>query len=62
VQKTIGELITCPFCTGVWVATGMTAGMIYLPRTTRLAMGTLAALAGADVLQFAYAALEQAAG
>ncbi len=60
-QKAIGELITCPFCMGVWVATGLTAGMIYLPRTTRLAMGTLAALAGADVLQFGYAALEQAA-
>ena len=30
-------------------------------RTTRLAMGTLTALASADVLQFAYAALEQAA-
>jgi hypothetical protein len=60
-QKTIGELITCPFCTGVWVATGLTAGMIYLPKTTRLAMGTLAALAGADILQFAYAALEQSA-
>jgi hypothetical protein len=59
VQKTVGELITCPFCTGVWVATGFTAGLIYLPRTTRLAMGTLAALAGSDMLQFAYAWLQQ---
>lgn len=38
-QKTIGELVTCPFCTSVWVATGFTAGMIFLPRATRLAMG-----------------------
>ncbi len=59
VRKTVGELITCPFCTGVWVATGFTAGLIYLPRTTRLAMGTLAALAGSDMLQFAYAWLQQ---
>jgi hypothetical protein len=59
-QKAVGELITCPFCTGVWVATGMTAGLIYLPRTTRLAMGTLAALAGADALQFVYAWLQKA--
>lgn len=60
VQKTVGELVTCPFCTGIWVATGFTAGLIFLPRTTRLAMGTLAALAGADMLQYGYAWLQQA--
>ena len=59
-RKTVGELVTCPFCTGVWVATGLTAGLVYLPRTTRLAMGTLAALAGADMLQFVHAWLEKA--
>jgi hypothetical protein len=58
-QKTVGELVTCPFCTGVWVATGFSAGLIYLPRTTRIAMATLAALAGADTLQFAHAWLER---
>ncbi|HXT93270.1 MAG TPA: DUF1360 domain-containing protein [Trebonia sp.] len=59
-QKTVGELITCPFCTGIWVATGFTAGMIFLPKTTRLAMGTLAGLAGADLPQFGHAWLQQA--
>ena len=59
-RKTVGELVTCPFCTSVWVATGLTAGLVYLPRTTRLAMGTLAALAGADMLQFAHAWLDKA--
>ncbi len=54
VQKTVGELITCPFCASVWVATGLTAGLVFLPRTTRLAMGTFAALAGADMFQFAH--------
>jgi hypothetical protein len=58
-RKAVGELVTCPFCTGVWVATGLTAGLVYLPRTTRLAMGTLAALAGADMLQFAHAWLDK---
>jgi Protein of unknown function (DUF1360) len=60
-QKTIGELMTCPFCAGVWVATAFTAGLVYLPRTTRLATATLSALAGADLLQFAHALLEQSA-
>lgn len=58
-QKTVGELITCPFCTGVWVATAFTAGLVYLPRTTRLAIGTFASLAGADMLQFARSWLEK---
>jgi Protein of unknown function (DUF1360) len=58
-RKTAGELITCPFCTGVWVATGITGGLIFLPRVTRVAIGTLAALAGADLLQFAHAWLEK---
>lgn len=58
-RKTVGELLTCPFCTGVWVATAFTAGLVYLPRTTRLASGTFAALAGADMLQFAHAWLDK---
>jgi len=57
-QKTVGELITCPFCIDMWVATGLMAGFIYLPRTTRLAVDTLAVLAGADLLQFGYSWLQ----
>ncbi len=60
-RKAVGEFITCPFCLDMWVATGLVAGFIYLPRTTRLAVDTLAVLAGADVLQFAYSRLQQRA-
>lgn len=59
--KVIGEMITCPFCMSVWVATGMTAGLIFVPRMTRLIMGTFAALAGADLLQFAHSWLTKTA-
>ena len=52
-RKAIGELVTCPFCLDLWVATGLMAGYIYLPRATRLAVDTLAVLSGADLLQFA---------
>jgi len=52
-RKSIGELLTCPFCTGMWVVTGFTAGLVLAPRPTRIAMGALSALAGADLLQFA---------
>jgi hypothetical protein len=58
-RKAVGELITCPFCIDMWVATGLMAGFIYLPRTTRLAIDTLAVLAGADLLQFGYSWLQE---
>jgi hypothetical protein len=59
-SKAVGELVTCPFCIGVWVATGITAGLVFLPRTTRLATGTLTALAGADFLQYGHSLLDRA--
>ena len=58
-RKAVGELITCPFCIDLWVATGLMAGFIYLPRTTRLAIETLAVPTGADLLQFGYARLQE---
>jgi len=60
--KTIGELVTCPFCIGMWVSTGFTAGYVFAPRATRLAAATLAVLAGSDFLQLGYAYAEQKAG
>jgi hypothetical protein len=45
----------------MWVSTGFTAGMIFLPRTTRLVAGTLTALSGADLLQYGHAVLDKAA-
>jgi Protein of unknown function (DUF1360) len=49
-----GELLTCPFCLAQWTATGFTFGMIFAPRTTRLAATTLTAVAGSDFLQLGY--------
>jgi len=60
-RKAVGELVTCPFCTGVWVATGLTAGLIFFPTATRVARDTLAMLAGADLLQFTHAVLKNVA-
>jgi hypothetical protein len=56
-KDTVGELMTCPFCMSVWVASTLTAGQLLWPRATRTAMGALAALAGADALQLTYGAL-----
>src|SRR5579871_4420410 len=56
-KKAVGELVTCPFCLGQWVATLFWGGLVLAPRPTRL----LATLAGSDVLQLAYARAEQLA-
>ncbi|TDD68405.1 DUF1360 domain-containing protein [Actinomadura rubrisoli] len=61
IRHAVGELITCPFCTGQWVATAYAAGLVFAPDATRLAGATMTAVAGSDWLQLAYARLQQAA-
>ena len=58
-RHSVAELITCPFCLDVWVATGFTIGMVFAPRLTRLVGGALTALTGADFLHLAYAAAQK---
>jgi hypothetical protein len=62
VRHGIGELLTCPFCLAVWVATGLTGGLVLAPRLTRLAATALTATAVSDFLQFAYDAAKKGAG
>jgi hypothetical protein len=54
VPHAVGELLTCPFCTAVWSATALTAGMVLAPRLTRLVSAAATAVAGADFLHLAY--------
>src|ERR671921_339569 len=58
VKHAVGELLTCPFCLAQWVATGFVLGYVTAPRATRLAALTMTLVAGSDVLQFAYDALQ----
>ena len=59
-RKAVGELITCPFCMGQWVATGLAYGFVLAPRATRWTCSVFTALTMADFLQLAYAAAQQA--
>ncbi len=58
-RHSIGELVSCPFCLSVWVATGFTAGLVFAPRFTRLVAATFTAVAVSDALQLGYAAAQQ---
>ncbi len=59
VRSTVGELITCPFCLGVWVTTTFTGAQALWPRATRTVTASLTALAVADALQLGYDCLLQ---
>src|SRR5947209_14783499 len=59
VRHSVGELISCPFCLSVWVATGFSAGQVFAPRLTRLVASAFTAVAIADLLQLGYAAAQQ---
>jgi hypothetical protein len=54
-RRAVGELVTCPFCLSVWIATALTAAFLLAPRPTRIALGALTAMVGSDFLQRAWA-------
>jgi hypothetical protein len=58
-QHAAGELISCPFCLGLWTATGLTAGMVLAPRLTRLATTMLTSVAVSDTLHIGYDGAKQ---
>jgi hypothetical protein len=57
-RKAVGELVTCPFCVGQWVATILAFGLVLAPGPTRLVAGVFTALTGADFLHLAYTKLQ----
>lgn len=58
-RKAVGELVTCPFCLGPWVAGAFVAGSTFAPSLTRAATTVFSAVAISDFLQLAYAAAQQ---
>jgi hypothetical protein len=59
-RRAVGELLTCPFCASIWLATGLATGFALVPRAARLVWATLASVALSDAAQHAYGALRQA--
>ena len=55
-QRALGELLTCPFCMGTWVAAFLAYALVLNPSLTRLVAGILSIHAVADGLQLAYGA------
>lgn len=57
-RRAVGELLICPYCLDMWLASGFLAGLIVAPRATRWVAALFTVLTGADVLQIAYAKAE----
>jgi hypothetical protein len=57
-RHAIGELVICPYCIGLWVATGLGFGLVAAPRVTRMGAFVLSSLGISDFLQIAYKAAE----
>lgn len=58
-RHAVGEMLTCPFCAGQWVATALFAGAIAAPEATVAGASALAIAQVADVLQVGYAKLRE---
>jgi len=57
VRRSVGELLLCQFCLGMWVASFFTYGLVLVPRVTRLVATILTVLTLSDHLHQTYKAL-----
>lgn len=56
-RRALGELVTCPYCVGLWAASGVGYALVLFPRQTRFATTILGAQVVADFLNAAFVRL-----
>ena len=52
--RSLGELVTCPFCLAPWLASAYVTGLVTAPRAARTVAAVFAMVFGSDVLQHGY--------
>lgn len=60
-RHSIGELVTCKFCMGQWIASFFTYGLVFSPAVTRLVASIFAIVTISDHLHQSYKALTKRA-
>jgi hypothetical protein len=60
-RRSIGELLVCKFCLGVWLASFLTYGLVLVPRLTRLIAALFAVVTVSDYLHQTYKILTKRA-
>jgi hypothetical protein len=58
-QSSIGYLLTCPYCAGPWLATGLSALLVWRPEPTRFVLRMLTAVTISDFLHLGYSRLNE---
>jgi hypothetical protein len=53
-RRALGELVTCPYCVGLWIAAGFSYALVLAPRQTRFVAALFGAQAVADFLNSAF--------
>ena len=59
IQRGIGNLISCPYCTGPWCAAVLAFGFVFSPHITRFVAGILASVTMSDFLHRANVATKE---
>ncbi len=49
-RAAVGELVTCPYCLGLWFSSALSYGLVLFPRQTRFATSIFSAYAVTDFL------------
>lgn len=57
-RKAVGELVTCPYCLGLWIAATLSAGVVVRPREARFLCSVFAAHAISDGLNAGFVRLK----
>jgi hypothetical protein len=60
-QRAVGELLVCPYCLAQWVGTAFVSLYLFSPRLARLLGSLFSIVAGSDVLQQAWIAVDKRA-
>lgn len=57
-QRALGELLSCPICSGTWIAAALVYGLNMLPGPTRALLAIMSAIGIAEFLNAATEALQ----
>lgn len=60
-RHAIGELLACPYCLGQWIGTGFLITYLREPRLARTVAAAFAIVAGSDMLQETWVAVDKRA-
>jgi hypothetical protein len=60
-RHAVGELLICPYCLGQWIGTGFLVTYLREPRLARTVAAAFAVVAGSDLLQETWVAVDKRA-